>query len=45
MFRANPRMRIDGIYGSGELLFCRKVTDAAVSDQLAVMIRQRNARM
>ncbi|WGR92791.1 beta-1,6-N-acetylglucosaminyltransferase [Bradyrhizobium sp. ISRA443] len=45
MFRANPRMKIDGIYGSGELLFCRKVTDAAVSDQLAVMIRQRNARM
>ncbi|KWV58530.1 hypothetical protein AS156_33600 [Bradyrhizobium macuxiense] len=45
MFRANPYLRIDGIYGSGELLFCRKVTDAAVADQLAVMIRQRNARM
>lgn len=43
MFRAHPRMKIDGIYGSGELLFCRKVTDAAISDQLAVMIRQRNA--
>jgi hypothetical protein len=45
MFRANPRMWIDGIYGSGELLFCRKVTDAAVSDQLAAMIRRRNARV
>ncbi|WP_407147323.1 beta-1,6-N-acetylglucosaminyltransferase [Bradyrhizobium sp. ORS 86] len=45
MFRANPCMKIDGIYGSGELLFCRKVTDATVSEELAVMIRQRNARM
>jgi hypothetical protein len=43
MFRANPRMKIDGIYGSGELLFCRKVTDTAIADQLAVMIQQRNS--
>jgi hypothetical protein len=43
MFRANPRMKIDGIYGSGELLFCRKVTDTAIADQLAAMIRQRNS--
>ncbi|MFB9263109.1 beta-1,6-N-acetylglucosaminyltransferase [Bradyrhizobium erythrophlei] len=42
MFRANPRMKVDCIYGSGELLFCRKVTDAAIADQLADMIRQRN---
>lgn len=42
MFRANPRLKIDGIYGAGELLFCRKVMDAAVSNQLAVMIQQRN---
>jgi Core-2/I-Branching enzyme len=43
MFRANPNMKIDGIYGSGELLFCRKVTDTAIADQLAVMIQQRNS--
>ncbi|MBR0697926.1 hypothetical protein JQ553_32385 [Bradyrhizobium lablabi] len=44
MFRANPRLRIDGVYGSGELLFCRKVMNPAVSNQLAVMIEQRDGR-
>jgi Core-2/I-Branching enzyme len=39
LFCANPAMKVKGIYGSGELLFCRKVVDPAISDQLAVMIR------
>jgi hypothetical protein len=45
LFCANPVMKVEGIYGSGELLFCRKVVDPAISDQLAVMIRQRNTVM
>jgi hypothetical protein len=44
MFRANPIVRAEeGAYVAGEFLFCRKVMDAATSDQLAVMIQQRDA--
>jgi hypothetical protein len=43
LFRANPVMKADGPYGSGEFLFCRKVMDATISDRLAGMIAERKA--
>ncbi|WP_426434906.1 beta-1,6-N-acetylglucosaminyltransferase [Bradyrhizobium genosp. P] len=43
LFRANPVMKAGGPYGSGEVLFCRKVMDATISDRLAAMIAERNA--
>jgi hypothetical protein len=42
LFRGNPIMKANGVYGDGELLFCRKVMDPAISDQLATMIGERN---
>jgi hypothetical protein len=41
LFRANPVSRAEGVYGEGELLFCRKVVDPVVSGKLAAMIHDR----
>lgn len=39
MFRANPSMVMKGAdYGPGAALFCRKVTDETVADQLDVLL-------
>ncbi len=43
LFGANPVLKADGPYGSGEYLFCRKVMDATISDRLAAIIAERNA--
>ncbi len=40
-FSANPVLKVDDIYGVGELLFCRKVLDLEISDKLDDMIRSR----
>jgi hypothetical protein len=42
-FRANPIVKREGPEEDGECLFCRKVVDAAISDQLAAMIRERSS--
>jgi hypothetical protein len=43
LFGANPVLKADSPYGSGEYLFCRKVMDATISDRLAAIIAERNA--
>lgn len=41
LFSANPVLKVEDIYGAGELLFCRKVLDLKISDKLDDMIRSR----
>lgn len=40
-FSANPFLKVEDVYGAGELLFCRKVLDLQISDKLDEMIRSR----
>ncbi len=40
-FSANPVLKVEDVYGAGELLFCRKVLDLQISDKLDDMILYR----
>jgi hypothetical protein len=41
LFSANPVLRVEDVYGVGELLFCRKVLDLGVSDKLDAVLESR----
>src|SRR5260370_1980238 len=43
LFGANPVLKADAPYGSGEYLVCRKALDATLSDRLGATICARNA--